>query len=935
MDVLFELERTGTKYTFIGEDELKLCCPFHDDNSPSCHVNTKKAVFKCHTSGCEKSGDFYTFLAAILKTTRRVIVEDINNRYGLEDDKILEPSKIEREHNAIWQAKPLLKELHNRGIGEESIRKYRLGYADSRITIPIKNSNGHFVNVRKYSPGAPGKDKFRNTRGRGKIRLFPIEQLKYDTIVICGGELKAILVSYLLNPYKIGAISTTAGESNWNPDFSKLFKNKKVYVLYDIDKSGVDSAEIICAYTTGMADWVGKVILPLDIDKYPHGDVNDWVGLENATAIELAELLIDTKEWKPLEKPFEGKLEPTEVSLMESVDAVYTGQRIRLKATVCAMDTTPYVIPKKVKVDCDKNQQSCALCPIFPMQGDSMEAGIPDENPAILDMISSTKAIQQDSLREALSIPPCKSVAFAAIKYYNAEDVRLSPQLEITSKGSDKMMQPAVCLGTGLELNESYELTGRMFPHPKTQQSVLLISQTKPTTDALSNYKATNLERLIIFQPDKWTVDSIKDKLSHIYEDLAINVTKIYERQKLHLVMDLAYHSPLLITFDNRVVKGWTEVLIVGDSSQGKSETAIQLMQHYGLGEKVECKNATVAGLLGGLQQMSNKWFVSWGVIPTHDRRLVVLEETKGTSTEVIGKLTDMRSRGIAEIPKIEKRRAHARTRLIWLSNPRSDMPVDSYSYGIQIIKELIGGLEDVRRFDLALIISANEVDVSELQRRRSKVSHIYTNELCRKLILWAWTREPDEVMFEDEKHILEVSSKLCGIFSETIPLVDRGSMRHKIARLAASLACRTFSMEDDKIVVRKCHIEYISELLQEIYSTEAFGYLDYSNAIRITETLKDPQQVKTKILQSPFPRDLAEQLLHSDLIEFRDISDWCGWERGDTLQFISFMVRKHAFRRDGRAYRKVPAFIYLLKDILASDAMKNTDKPEHIGEQF
>ncbi len=92
---------------------------------------------------------------------------------------------------------------------------------------------------------------------------------------------------------------------------------------------------------------------------------------------------------------------------MESVDALYTGQRIRLKATICAMDTTPYVIPKKVKVDCDKNQSGCALCPIFPMQGDTIEVSVPDENPALLDMISSTKAIQQDSLREALSIPPC------------------------------------------------------------------------------------------------------------------------------------------------------------------------------------------------------------------------------------------------------------------------------------------------------------------------------------------------------------------------------------------------------------------------------------------------------------------------------------------------------------------------------------------------
>ena len=235
----------------------------------------------------------------------------------------------------------------------------------------------------------------------------------------------------------------------------------------------------------------------------------------------------------------------------------------------------------------------------------------------------------------------------------------------------------------------------------------------------------------------------------------------------------------------------------------------------------MECKNATVAGLLGGLQQMGNRWFVTWGVIPTHDKRLVVLEELKGTSVEVISKLTDMRSSGVAEIPKIEKRRTHARTRLIALSNPRSDRPLSSYNFGIESIKELIGGLEDVRRFDFALLVSNTEIDaatLNKLQQYRPAGNQIFDAESCRRLILWAWTREPSQIQYGSGAYeqILSEATRLCSIFTESIPLVDRGSMRLKLARLSASLACRTFSCDDtlENVIIRECHVEYISKLL-------------------------------------------------------------------------------------------------------------------------
>ncbi len=939
INVLHELERLSYDYVFTSDEEIKVLCPFHNDKSPSCNINIEKTVFKCHTAGCGASGDFITFLARVLKSTRRIIFEDLSRRYDFDTSKVIDSSTIERYHNDIWSALPFLKQLHIRGVDDTLIRKYRIGFNNGRITIPIMNKNGLFVNIRQYLPGAPGSKKMRNMKGYGQIRLFPIEQLKYGAIVICGGELKAIVTADLLNAHGIGAISTTAGEDNWHKEFTEEIRDKEIHVCLDIDKPGREAAQTLCAQISAHVKTLKNLSLPLDEDTYPSGDVNDWIGQEKATASNFLDLIVGTEEWKPHEISFIDKSEPENLELIEAVSADKVNKRIRLKCVIAAIDTSPYVIPKKLSITCTRDQDFCTICPVLRLTEDEDGKAsmiIQPESSAILSMVATHKSLQREAIIEALEMPQCKVVEFQPTEFYSVEDTRISPRLEITNTAQERVMQPALCIGENLELNECFELTGKLFPHPKTQQSTFLISKIKPTLDALSTFKLEN--DLSVFEPDEWTDESLDKKLNEIYNDFEANVTRIFKRKDLHFMVDLAYHSVLFMRFDSKIIKGWAEVLIIGDSSQGKSETTLQLMKHYQLGEKVECKNATVAGLLGGLQQMGKRWFVSWGIIPTHDKRLVILEELKGTSYEVISKLTDMRSSGIAEIPKIEKRRTRARTRLIALSNPRSDRSVSSYNFGIEAIKELIGGLEDIRRFDACLLISANEIQASELnklQRARPNVKHKFTSDKCRDLILWGWTRNPEQVVIEDEKLILDEATKLCGEFVEVIPIVDRGSMRYKIARLSIALAVRVYSHEKDSVIVRSCHIKYVCDFLRRIYSSNVFGYLDFSNAILASENLISEKELKGHILQAPWPKDFAEQLLHTDKVESRDICDWCGWDQVEGLKMISYFVRKHALKRDGRMYRKTAPFIIFLKELLHSEELEQTTRPDFIKEEF
>ncbi len=841
-----------------------------------------------------------------------------------------------------------MNELRSRGISDPMIRNYRLGFDGRRITIPITNIHKDCINVRCYLPGAPGNEKMRNKRGHGGIRLFPIDQLKYDKIVICGGEIKAIATADRINRKGFGAITATAGEGNWHNDFSQEFKGKEVFVCYDIDTDGTKAANSICARLLKYTKRISKIDLPLSKDRYPKGDINDYFGLEKQTGEDFIALLQKCKDWEPKSNfDVEDTGPPIDVPLSDSTKAEFTGKRVTVNANIAAIDTAPYIIPKTVKALCDRSQDCCSVCPIFnevPAEDNSVTMRLHPESAAVIDMVATPKNFQRDALIEGLKMPKCKVVEFRSLEYFNVEDVRLSPQLEITSRAINDVLLPSLCIGHGLETNESYVLTGRMYPHPKTQQSILLISEVKTSQDALSKYSPSEqqLLELGIFQPKEWTLDSLSEKLDDIYKDLSANVTRIFKRQPLHLMIDLTYHSALFFNFDGNLVKGWVETLIAGDSSQGKSETILRLMDHYDLGERVECKNATVAGLLGGLQQLGKRWFVTWGIIPKHDKRIVFMEEIKGTSTEVISKLTDMRSSGIAEIPKIEKRRTHARTRLCMVSNPRSDRPLSMYSFGVDAVKELIGSPEDIRRFDAVLLVSTQEIDPNELnqlQQLRPVVKHKYKNTLCHSLILWAWTRTAEQVKFEDEakSNILDSATKLCDEYTEVIPIVDRGSMRYKLARLSIALAARTFSTVKDSdgssILVRKCHVEYISKFLNETYSNPIFGYKDFSESIRVRDTLVDSATISTKITQTPYPKDLIKNLLYTNAIELRDFCDWCAWERNEATQLLSLLVRKHALVRDGRSYRKTSQFIVYLKKLLDSPKLASHDRPRHVEE--
>lgn len=943
INILAELDRFKVKWEAAGGDEIRLRCPAHDDKTPSASLNVKDHVWKCYVPSCGASGDFVSLLALFATQPRAVVLADLQKRYPqIEGVSTIDSQTVEKFHKKLEEAGPLLDALRQRGVTDEMMRKARLGFHDGRITIPVYNEANQCVNVRRYLPGAPGPQKMRNTTGHAGPHLYRIETVKPEQpVLVCGGEMKALVAGELLGPHGIAAVCGTGGEGHWKDEWSKLFAGREVYVCLDVDNAGLAGARALAFSLSQHAKSVRILKLPLDKTRFPKGDINDWVGQCNAGANDFLTLIKETELWVAPNKTYASvaaRGDVQKVDLDKAVTVGKVGQVIEVNAVIAASDQTPFLVPHEVDVDCSRDQPGCNICPVKMLQKDEhgwSRLTIDPGAPALIGMIGGTDREQTIRTAEALGVPfpaTCKTAQFIPRSHHVAHDVRLTPPMDMAGMRGTDAWYPAVLVGRAMaELNVPMRMRGSIHPHPKTQQAVALISYCEELDDTLSTFSpsAQDIEQLrAVFSVTGGKTEGYTQyKLNEIYEDLESNVTWIFQRREMHLAYDLAWHSPLLFNFAGRQVNGWVNLLVLGDSAQGKSECALRLLGHYGCGDRVDCKNATVAGLLGGLEQLGNRWFVRWGAIPARDRTLLLLEELKGASTEVLSKLTDMRSSGIAELPKIERRRALARTRLVMISNPRSPRAMASFHFGVEAVLELIGTLEDVRRFDLAIAVGRGEVDddiINMMPSKRPKVEHRVTAELSKKLILWSWTRKPDQVEFSDEtvEQVATTAMNLTKRYSDAIPLVDQGTIRLKVARLSAALAARVFSSPDGaRLVVHPYHVQLIETFMNKLYMSPVMGYEAYSSAQRLMTEIQDPRQVEKAIRSTKFPGDVAQVMLTRDTLSLEDVMSALSADHDTARQLLSLLVRKAALIRVNRTeYAKNPKFIEILKKIQATD---------------
>ena len=124
-----------------------------------------------------------------------------------------------------------------------------------------------------------------------------------------------------------------------------------------------------------------------------------------------------------------------------------------------------------------------------------------------------------------------------------------------------------------------------------------------PLQDDLDTFRMTESlhQSLKVFQGDPFK------KIPEIASSLNRNVFRIRGREELLIAYDLIYHSVIGIPNPNapgRIIKGWAELLVVGDPGEGKSQLAMELQNYYGLGAIQDAAIATPGGLTVTTVQM-------------------------------------------------------------------------------------------------------------------------------------------------------------------------------------------------------------------------------------------------------------------------------------------------------------------------------------------
>ena len=292
------LKKNGANY--IG------LCPFHNDKHPSMSVSPTRGIYKCFS--CGAGGDALNFLVKIQNREYKDVILELAEKFGIEL-----PNKYSKTSESKNQKKDMMKAcekaakffsmqlksaddankaitaLRKRGISDEIIDKFHLGWATNkydvlykelkkefnddilekaglilksnsggwidrfrnRIIIPIQNENGEFVAFGARAVDEGQNPKYLNSSdsliyNKSKI-LYGLNSAKdsiktEDGVVIMEGYFDVISAQANGVENAVASCGTAL-----TPEHVKLLsrytKSRRIYLSFDTDSAGVNATK--------------------------------------------------------------------------------------------------------------------------------------------------------------------------------------------------------------------------------------------------------------------------------------------------------------------------------------------------------------------------------------------------------------------------------------------------------------------------------------------------------------------------------------------------------------------------------------------------------------------------------------------------------------------------------------------------------------------
>lgn len=346
-----KLNKEGNNY--------KCLCPFHHDRHPSLFVSEKKNIWKCFS--CGVGGDSIKFIELFKKLNRIDALDYLQRKYSLEDNELkkyigknidyefeqkerlktvihsvvsIANSNIKNLRNGdqfFEEKREVINYLKNRGINEEMIKKYAIGYSNQnglfsfhlsgadanelisdcikigitntkrqdifngRIIFPIKNFKNQTVGIigRNIDNEEPKYLISKNSNIFEKSKSFfgEIQNLN-QPLYICEGPFDQITLSEKFNKNNcVSFLGTNISEEQIK--FIKFDQNiNTVIIVPDNDKAGLNAVDV-------NAEKFLKNGLSVYVAQFENGkDINEAVtkDIENSNKIKLKE--VSYNAWK-------------------------------------------------------------------------------------------------------------------------------------------------------------------------------------------------------------------------------------------------------------------------------------------------------------------------------------------------------------------------------------------------------------------------------------------------------------------------------------------------------------------------------------------------------------------------------------------------------------------------------------------------------------
>ena len=195
-----ELVSARTDLRRAGQNRYEGLCPFHEERTPSFGIDPTQKVYYCF--GCQAAGDVFTFVQETEGVDFKGALELLADRCGVELEREQEdPREAERrrgrEHllellartsayyeRCLWDSDEAARSreyLLGRGLGEEILREFHVGFAPSAWDRVLTASlRGGFSEAELYATGLAQRSQ-QNGRPYDRFRsriMFPLADIR-------------------------------------------------------------------------------------------------------------------------------------------------------------------------------------------------------------------------------------------------------------------------------------------------------------------------------------------------------------------------------------------------------------------------------------------------------------------------------------------------------------------------------------------------------------------------------------------------------------------------------------------------------------------------------------------------------------------------------------------------------------------------------------